>query len=163
MPALWAQPRLYAPIRGLPIMFSGVGSTGRASRSSKSIMVNDCVSDALTRIKNGYMAKRKSVELPKIKMVTAMSKLLVQSGYLEKIVENNQIIEAFLKYDEKIPVLTDLRRVSKPGRRIYGDKNHLPKVLGGRGLSIISTPMGLLTDKEARQKGVGGEIICEVW
>lgn len=109
------------------------------------------------------MARRPTVVLPKTRVVTAIFELLAQNGYLEKVETAAADLKLTLKYKNHLPVLTDLCRVSLPSRRIYVDKNHLPRVLGGRGLSIISTPLGLLTDKEAKIKGVGGEVICKIW
>ncbi len=126
-------------------------------------MVTDTVSDILIRLKNGYMARRSSIVVPKSKIALALFSLLVKNGYLEKLEIDGQNLNLMLKYHHKSPVLTDLKRVSKPGRRIYGSKNHLPRVLGGHGIAVISTPLGLLTDKEAREKNVGGEILCKIW
>lgn len=109
------------------------------------------------------MARNADVALPKSKVVTALFQLLATSGYLEKVTVEKNTLKLSLKYKNKIPALIDLDRVSKPGCRVYVDKNHLPKVLGGRGISVISTPLGLLTDKEAKARGVGGEVICKIW
>lgn len=122
-------------------------------------MVADALSDAIIRIKNGYMARKATVVMPKSKLVTALCEVLVKNGYLSKI-ENDV---ATLVYTKKIPALTDLDRISKPGLRIYVNKNNIPTVVGGRGIAIISTPAGLLTDKEAKKQGIGGELLCKIW
>lgn len=109
------------------------------------------------------MARRADVLVPKTKAVVALFDLLVKSGYAQKLEVIDREIKITLKYNQKVPALIDLNRISKPGRRVYVNKNHLPKVLGGQGISIISTPLGLLTDKEAKTKGIGGEVICEIW
>ena len=109
------------------------------------------------------MARKADVVLPKTKVVLALFQLLAKNGYLGSVEIKDNNLKLILKYDHKTPVLTDLNRISKPGCRVYVNKNHLHKVLGGRGIGVISTPFGLLTDKEARDKGVGGEVLCEVW
>jgi len=129
-------------------------------------MINDPIADFLIRIKNGYLAKKTEVSVPYSKIKENLGKILVEEGYLEKLKIKNEklkIIELTLKYEGKRPALTDVQRVSKPGLRIYVDKTKIPKVLGGLGITIISTPKGLMTDKEARKKGLGGEVICKVW
>lgn len=122
-------------------------------------MVADALSDAIIRIKNGYMARRQEVVLPKSKLVAALCEVLVKNGYLAKY--QNEV--ATLVYTKKVPALTDLDRISKPGLRIYVNKNNIPTVVGGRGMAVISTPAGLLTDKEAKKQGLGGELLCKIW
>ncbi len=126
-------------------------------------MVNDIVADTLIRIKNGYLAGKKEVLVPKTRMVLAICNLLVKSGYLQmaSVKENNLVLE--LKYEQHVPALTDLEQISKPSLRVYVGKDKIPTVLGGMGVSVISTPQGLMTDKEAKKKGIGGELICKVW
>jgi len=139
-------------------------------------MINDPIADFLIRIKNGYLAKKTEVSVPYSKIKENLGKILVEEGYLEKLkipacpagrrnpkseIRKNLVLT--LKYEKKKPALTDVQRVSKPGLRIYVDKTKIPKVLGGLGITIISTPKGLMTDKEARKKGLGGEVICKVW
>ncbi|MDO8515334.1 MAG: 30S ribosomal protein S8 [bacterium] len=122
-------------------------------------MVADALSDAIIRIKNGYMARKESVVMPKSKVVVALCEVLVKNGYLSKI-EGDTVT---LVYTKKVPAVTDLDRISKPGLRIYVNKNNIPTVVGGRGIAIISTPAGLLTDKEAKKQGLGGELLCKIW
>ncbi len=130
-------------------------------------MVGDSISDMLARIKNGYMAKKATVILPWSRAKEAVIKVLADNGYVMayqvKGSEPKRVLEVKLKYDGKQPAVVDVRRVSRPSLRVYAGKNNLPRVLGGLGLAIISTPMGMMTDKEARKQKVGGEIIAEVW
>src|SRR5262245_31502091 len=126
-------------------------------------MVNDPISDLLTRIKNGYMAGKGEIVVPWSKLKETISDVLVKEGYLvgKEISEKNLVLK--LKYDKKTPAVTEVRRVSKPSLRIYVRKNELPRVLGGLGMAIMSTPAGVMTAKEAKKKGLGGEVICEIW
>ncbi|MBI5465606.1 30S ribosomal protein S8 [Candidatus Gottesmanbacteria bacterium] len=141
-------------------------------------MLSDPIADFLSRIKNGYLAKKKEITVPFSKIKENLAKILVEEGYLsngkwqsaQKRVpaesangKSKKELVLTLKYEKKKPALTDIKRVSKPGLRIYVDKTKIPKVLGGLGITIVSTPKGLMTDKEARKKGLGGEIICKVW
>ncbi len=126
-------------------------------------MTNDNLADFLIRIKNGYLARAKSVSAFASKGAKALAKILVENGYLEKAEIEDKKIVLTLKYQKKKPALTDLKKVSKPGLRVYEGKKKLPRVLGGLGISIISTSKGLMTDAQAREKGMGGEIICKVW
>lgn len=129
--------------------------------------MTDPIADMLSRIKNGYLAKSDLVEIPYAQNLAAIAHLLSQEGYIQKneTKEENgrkKIIIA-LKYEGKKPALTNFQRVSKPGLRIYVRKNNIPRVLGGIGKVLISTPQGLMTDEEAKKKGQGGEIICKLW
>ncbi|OGY28508.1 MAG: 30S ribosomal protein S8 [Candidatus Woykebacteria bacterium RIFCSPHIGHO2_12_FULL_43_10] len=128
----------------------------------------DTLSDLLIRIKNGYMARKKMVLIPHSKMNEAITVVLEKNNYIEKYQVKTtekgfKDLEIMLKYDGSEPVLTDIKRVSKPGLRIYSRTNKLPRVLSGLGIAIVSTSQGLMTDKEARKKGVGGELIARVW
>lgn len=123
----------------------------------------DNVSDSLIRIKNGYLAKKEAVELIYSKLILSICELLEKEDFLSSVKNDKNKIIVGLKYNNKQAVLTDIRRVSKPGLRVYKGKNDLPKVLNGLGLAIVSTPKGVLTDKDARKEGVGGEIIAYVW
>jgi small subunit ribosomal protein S8 len=131
-------------------------------------MMTDPIADMLTRIKNALMARHKTVVVPGSKLKLEIARILKEEGYIEDyrvIEEKPQIkIEIVLKYDEKKrPVIAGIRRVSKPGRRIYRGYKELPKVLNGLGIAIISTSQGIMTDHEARKRRVGGEVICEIW
>lgn len=151
----------------MPIMFPGTSSQRRAARSDKSNMVNDAISDLLTRVKNGYMAHNSEVGVPWSKLGETVIKVLSDNGYIDsyKMKENGgrKEMTVSLKYEGKQPAISDVRRVSRPSLRVYVGKSKLPRVLGGLGMAIISTPMGIMTDKEARQKRVGGEVLAEVW
>ncbi len=165
---MWPQSRLYAPLWPLSIMFSGPSPSGRASGSFACIMVtSNPVGDMLIRIKNGYLARKSEVLVPWSKMKEATANILVKKGYLDGLeIETDghkKELVLKLKYEHKKSVLTDVKVISRPGLRIYVKKNELPKILGGLGTAIISTPVGLLTDKEARSQGLGGEVVCEIW
>ena len=128
----------------------------------------DPIADMLTRIRNANTSKHKTVDIPASKMKTGIAEILFKEGYIkayEEIKDENQgIIRVTLKYDEKgNRVIDGLKRISKPGLRVYAAKEELPKVLNGLGIAIISTSKGLKTDKEARQLGVGGEVLAYVW
>ena len=130
---------------------------------------SDPIADMLTRIRNANTAKHDTVDIPSSKMKLAIADILLKEGYIKKydIVEENgfNVIRVALKYgvdkDEKI--ITGLKRISKPGLRVYAGKDELPKVLGGLGIAIISTNQGVITDKKARELKVGGEVIAFVW
>ena len=128
----------------------------------------DPIADMLTRIRNANTSKHKTVDIPASKMKKGIAEILFKEGYIkayEEIKDENQgIIRVTLKYDEKgNRVIDGLKRISKPGLRVYASKEELPKVLNGLGIAIISTSQGLKTDKEARQLGVGGEVLAYVW
>lgn len=130
----------------------------------------DLVSDSLVRIKNGYLSFRTEVVLPYSKLITAICEVLQKEGYIEKYEkavggkkENINLIKVYLKYDNKKPVLSGVKRISKPGLRVYKGTKMLPWVLNGLGIALVSTPNGVMTDKQARKKGVGGEVLAFVW
>ena len=128
----------------------------------------DPIADMLTRIRNANSAKHKTVDVPASKMKTAISEILFREGYIKSFEvisnENQGIIRITLKYDEKgTRVIDGIKRISKPGLRVYAGKEELPKVLNGLGIAIISTSKGLKTDKEAREAGMGGEVLAYVW
>ena len=128
----------------------------------------DPIADMLTRIRNANSSKHKTVDIPSSNMKKAIATILFNEGYIaafEEIDDSHQgIIRITLKYDEKgARVIDGLRRISKPGLRVYASKEDLPQVLNGLGIAIISTSKGLKTDKEARQLGVGGEVLAYVW
>lgn len=131
-------------------------------------MMTDPISDFLIQIKNGYLARKVNLVIPYSKMKGELAKLLVKEGYLGKVEIQKQGkvkkgIQVSLVYKGKDPRLTDVVRVSKIARRVYVSKERIPQVLGGLGVTIVSTPFGLMTEKEARKKGSGGEIICKIW
>ena len=129
----------------------------------------DPIADMLTRIRNANSSKHKTVDVPASNMKLEIAEILFREGYIKSFEEikeeNNQgIIRITLKYDEKGKrVIDGLRRISKPGLRVYASREDLPKVLNGLGIAIISTSKGLKTDKEARELGVGGEVLAYVW
>ena len=131
-------------------------------------MVTDPIADMLTRIRNANAMRYVEVEVPSSKLKLEIAKILKEEGFIKdyKIKKNNvqDIIVLNLKYGEnKERVITGLKRISKPGLRVYAGKDNLPKVLGGLGIAILSTNQGIITDKEARKLQVGGEVIAFVW
>jgi small subunit ribosomal protein S8 len=131
-------------------------------------MVTDPIADMLIRIKNALMARHRTVIIPVSKMKLEIARILKEEGYIEDYIFIDEKpqgkIEIILKYDEnKKPVIAGVKRVSKPGRRIYKGYRELPKVLDGLGIAIISTSQGIMTDYEARKRKIGGEVLCEIW
>ena len=128
----------------------------------------DPIADMLTRIRNASAAKHKTVDVPASKMKKAIADILYNEGYIKSVEEianeNQGILRIALKYDENgAKVIAGIKRISKPGLRVYASAEKLPKVLNGLGIAIISTSKGLKTDKEARELGVGGEVLAYVW
>ena len=129
----------------------------------------DPIADMLTRIRNANSSKHKTVDIPASNMKLGIAEILFREGYIKSFEEikeeNNQgIIRITLKYDEKGKrVIDGLRRISKPGLRVYASKEELPQVLNGLGIAIVSTSKGIMTDKEARKEGLGGEVLAYVW
>ena len=131
--------------------------------------MSDPIADMLTRIRNANTAKHDTVDVPASKMKLAIANILLDEGYIAKydLVEDGhfQTIHITLKYgaDKNEKVITGLKRIPKPGLRVYANTEDIPRVLGGLGTAIISTNKGVVTDKEARKLGVGGEVLCFVW
>ena len=131
--------------------------------------MSDPIADMLTRIRNANTAKHDTVDVPASKMKIAIAEILFNEGYIAKydIVEDGvfKTIHITLKYgaDKSEKVISGLKRISKPGLRVYANSEDMPKVLGGLGIAIVSTNKGVITDKEARKLGVGGEVLCLVW
>jgi small subunit ribosomal protein S8 len=131
--------------------------------------MSDPIADMLTRIRNANTAKHDTVTVPSSKMKLAIADILVDEGYIAKyeLVDNGPAkdIVITLKYgdDKNEKIITGLKRISKPGLRIYAGKDQIPKVLGGLGIAILSTNKGVITDKEARKQHVGGEVLCFIW
>lgn len=123
----------------------------------------DPIADALIRIKNGYMVGRESITIKYSKLILSVLNLLEKEGYLGKVKKRGQSIEVLLKYNGRVPALTDVKRISKPSLRVYKGVGDLPKVMGGAGIAIISTPKGVMTEREARKQNVGGEVLTFVW
>ena len=130
---------------------------------------NDPIADMLTRIRNANTAKHDTVDIPSSKMKLAIADILVEEGYIKKydLIDEGSFktIRIALKYgaDRNEKIITGLKRISKPGLRVYAGKDELPKVLGGLGIAIISTNQGVVTDKKARTLQVGGEVLAYVW
>ena len=129
-------------------------------------MVNDTLSDMLTRIRNANLAKTHSVSVPFTRLSNEICQILAKEGFIESFQNSpsNELLIS-LKYTGhgKKPCITNLRRISKPGLRIYVNQKEIPKILGGMGIIILSTSQGILTDREARFYGVGGELLCSIW
>ena len=131
--------------------------------------MSDPIADMLTRIRNANTAKHDTVDIPASKMKTAIAGILLEEGYIKKfeIVDdgNFKTIRVTLKYgkDKNEKIISGIKRISKPGLRVYANREELPKVLGGLGIAIISTNQGVVTDKKARQLNVGGEVLAFVW
>ena len=131
-------------------------------------MVQDKIADMLTRIRNANSAKHDTVDIPASNMKKAIAQILVDEGYIKnyKLIEDGKqgVIRVTLKYGEgKSQVITGLRRVSKPGLRIYSNVEEMPKVMKGLGVAIVSTSKGIMTDREARKQNVGGEVLAFIW
>ena len=131
-------------------------------------MTTDPIADFLTRIRNGALAKHPRVEMPSSKMKIEIARILKEEGYLAnyKVVEEKgkKTLRVFLRYTpDRHSVITDLKRISRPGSRRYVGKFGIKPVVGGMGIAIVSTPRGLMTGSSARKEGVGGELLCEVW
>jgi small subunit ribosomal protein S8 len=135
--------------------------------------VNDPIADMLTRIRNGVMASQSVVAMPQSKIKVEIARILKEEGFIEgyEVVEGEKpgmpTLRVKLKYTgerrERAPLITGLERVSRPGRRVYTQKQDIPWVLAGMGIAILSTPKGVMTGQRARQLGVGGELLCKVW
>ena len=132
------------------------------------MVVSDPIADMLTRVRNANMAEKKIVSLPHSKIKSEVARLLKQEGFISdfSVDDDNgkSILNLFLKYTlEREPVIQGLRRISKPSCRRYANAEEVPRVLGGIGIAILSTSSGLMTDREAREKNIGGEILCYIW
>lgn len=129
---------------------------------------NDTISDMLTRIRNACAVRHTTTKVPSTKMTRSIAKVLQDEGFIASFeqvgegVAQNLVIALKYKNNRK-PIITTLKRVSKPGLRVYKNRKELPKVLGGIGIAIISTSSGIMTDREARSRGIGGEVLCYVW
>ncbi len=129
--------------------------------------VTDPIADFLTRIRNAIHAKKKFVDIPSSNMKLKMAEILKDNSFIKdfNVIEDSKqnVIRIHLKYVNGEPSISGLKKISTPGLRSYADKNNIPRVLNGLGLAILSTSKGLLTDKQAKQESVGGEIICHIW
>jgi small subunit ribosomal protein S8 len=131
------------------------------------MIVNDPIGDMLTRIRNAAMAKKKTLELPSSKLKVSVAKILFDEGFLTHVETTGnkpkETLHLAIAYEGKEPKLTGVKRVSKPGLRWYVGKKKIRPVMGGTGMSIVSTPNGVMTGRAAMKKGIGGELLCEVW
>lgn len=130
--------------------------------------ITDPIADMLTRVRNAISAKHDTVEIPASNMKKSIAKILLDEGYIKSMQvaddDKQGVIKLTLKYaDDKTPAITGLRRVSKPGLRYYASCEDMPKVLKGLGVAIVSTPKGVMTDKQARKDNVGGEVLAFIW
>lgn len=131
-------------------------------------MMTDPIADMLTRIRNGNSAKHESVDVPVSKMKKEIAEILLKEGFIKSYDVIDDGVQGTIKVDLKYGrnderIISGLKRISKPGLRVYAKGTEIPRVLGGLGIAIISTSNGVLTDKEARNQGIGGEVICYVW
>lgn len=136
-------------------------------------MVNDTISDMLTRIRNACLTKKLTVLIPQNRMTQQISQILEKEGFIHtfQLSDDSKNLILKLKYRSKQTLqgkrkescITNLKRISKPGLRIYANHKDIPRILGGAGTVILSTPQGLMTDREARAQGIGGEILCSIW
>ncbi|ABY92183.1 SSU ribosomal protein S8P [Thermoanaerobacter thermohydrosulfuricus] len=132
------------------------------------MVMTDPIADMLTRIRNANIARHETVEIPASNMKRAIAMIMLKEGFIKSVEEIDDgkggILKLTLKYGpNKERVISGLKRISKPGLRVYARHDELPRVLGGLGIAIISTSKGIMTDKEARKAGVGGEVICYIW
>lgn len=130
---------------------------------------NDTISDMLTRIRNACLVRHPTTNVPTTKLTKSIARVLKEEGFIEDFAEVGEGIEKHLvislKYKgrNRQPIIKTLKRVSKPGLRVYSNRKEIPRVLGGIGIAIISTSKGIMTDREARRQGIGGEVLCYVW
>ncbi len=132
------------------------------------MLINDPIADMLTRIRNAQVARHDSITLPASNMKKSIAKILLDEGYVKSVNFIEDGVQGSIKIDLKYTpqrqcVIAGLKRISKPGLRVYAKSEQIPKVLGGLGIAIISTSKGVMTDKEARKNAVGGEVLCYVW
>lgn len=131
------------------------------------MQITDAIADMLTRIRNAASTNHATVDVPASNIKKAIAQILLDEGYITKyeVIEDNKqgVIKITLKYAAKKSVITGIKRISKPGLRVYADCEKMPKVLGGIGVAVISTSQGIMTDKNARAKGIGGEVLAYVW
>ena len=126
-------------------------------------MMTDPIADMLARIRNAHLALHKEVNVPRSKMKEALAAILKQEGYVEDVAVDGDVITITLKYLKGRPVITGLKRVSTPGRRVYVNSRQIPRVQNGLGICILSTSSGVMDGATAQEKKVGGELLCEIW
>ncbi|MDA8164465.1 MAG: 30S ribosomal protein S8 [Desulfobacteraceae bacterium] len=129
--------------------------------------MSDPLADMLTRIRNAGMVEFESIEMPSSKLKAGVAKILKEEGYINDyhVIENSKqgVLRIDLKYDGRRQVISGIRKISKPGRRIYVKAGEIPRVMSGMGISVLSTSKGIMADLQARRQGLGGELLCEVW
>ncbi|MFO0753002.1 MAG: 30S ribosomal protein S8 [Thermodesulfovibrionales bacterium] len=131
-------------------------------------MLTDPIADMLTRIRNAFLIKAEKVDIPASRMKVEIAKILKEEGFIKsyKIIKDKKqgVLRVTLKYTmDNRPIVTGLKRISKPGRRVYAGKTEVPSVMGGVGVAIVTTSKGVLSDKACRREGVGGEVLCYIW
>jgi small subunit ribosomal protein S8 len=128
-------------------------------------MQNSIISDMLTRIRNANNLRQKRVTIPLTRITEKIIELFQKEGFIESFQRNNNFLIVFLKYEKKTksPCITNLQTISKPGLRFYSNAKDIPQILGGMGVVIISTSQGILTDRDAKQRNIGGELLCSIW
>ena len=131
-------------------------------------MVTDPIADMLTRIRNSVLIKAEKVDIPASRLKVEIAKIMKEEGFIKsyKIIKDKKqgILRVTLKYTlDNRPIVEGLKRISKPGRRVYVGKDEVPSVVGGMGIAVMTTPKGILTDKTCRREGVGGEVLCYIW
>ncbi|MEM0979368.1 MAG: 30S ribosomal protein S8 [Cyanobacteria bacterium P01_H01_bin.58] len=131
---------------------------------------NDTIADMLTRIRNANLARHQTVDIPSTKMTRSIAKVLQEEGFIESyeqtredVVQRHLVVKLKYRGKSRDPIIKNLKRISRPGLRVYSNRKELPRVLGGIGIAIISTSSGIMTDRDARQQGIGGEVLCYVW
>jgi small subunit ribosomal protein S8 len=129
--------------------------------------ITDPIADYLTRVRNAITSKHEKVDIPASRLKVEITRILKEEGYVQnfKVQEDNKqgVIRIFLKYLDGVPVITGLKQISRPGCRIYATKERVPRVMGGLGVSIVSTSKGVMTGDLSHKSGLGGEVLCEVW
>lgn len=123
----------------------------------------DNIGDALIRLKNGYLVGKREVVIRYSKLILNLMKLLQKEGYVDGVTQKSREVLVSLKYTDRQPAITDIKRISKPSLRVYSGTSNLPHVLNGLGIAVISTPKGLMTEKQARKSKLGGEVLAFVW
>jgi len=132
-------------------------------------MTNDTIADMLTRIRNANLAKHQIVQIPSTKVTRNIAQVLSAEGLIESFTELKNGLKSTLllslKYDgkDRAPIINEIQRISKPGLRVYSNSKKIPRIRGGFGIAVVSTSRGLMTDKQARKEGVGGELLCYIW
>jgi small subunit ribosomal protein S8 len=130
---------------------------------------NDTIADMLTRIRNANLARHQTVDIPSTRMTRSIAQVLQEEGFIESFevtgegVHRKLVVKLKYRGKTRDPIIKNLKRVSRPGLRVYSNRKELPRVLGGIGIAIISTSSGIMTDRDARQRGIGGEVLCYVW